>query len=143
MSSLCPNCGKPGPHFAPPSMGEEGFYVCDPGVTTASTPQAEPLTFEQLRELVRKADELQAQADAILRPLVPAEIGGMDTLLSGLRRGLREQQDAEKRQLVSKYAPRPANATELRAMIDGHERQRDGLQRAIDRLWELFRSRPK
>ena len=29
MNSLCPNCNKPGPHFAPPSMGEPGFYTCD------------------------------------------------------------------------------------------------------------------
>jgi hypothetical protein len=26
---LCMNgCGKPGPHFVPPSMGESGFYTC-------------------------------------------------------------------------------------------------------------------
>lgn len=24
----CPNCGKPGHHWAPPSLGEPGFYVC-------------------------------------------------------------------------------------------------------------------
>ena len=28
---LCMNgCGKPGPHFVPPSMGEPGFYSCTP-----------------------------------------------------------------------------------------------------------------
>lgn len=26
--SPCPNCGRPGPHFAPPSFGEPGFYTC-------------------------------------------------------------------------------------------------------------------
>jgi hypothetical protein len=26
---ICPNCGKPGPHFVPPSLGERGFYICD------------------------------------------------------------------------------------------------------------------
>lgn len=25
----CPNCGRPGPHFAPPSFGEAGFYTCE------------------------------------------------------------------------------------------------------------------
>ena len=29
MQPLCPNCGEPGAHFAPPSLGEEGFYLCD------------------------------------------------------------------------------------------------------------------
>jgi len=24
----CPNCGQPGRHFMPPSMGDRGFYVC-------------------------------------------------------------------------------------------------------------------
>jgi len=27
--SICPNCNKPGRHFAPPSLGEPGFYICD------------------------------------------------------------------------------------------------------------------
>lgn len=27
---ICPNCGKEGPHYVPPSLGEEGFFVCDP-----------------------------------------------------------------------------------------------------------------
>jgi hypothetical protein len=25
---ICRNCGKLGPHFAPPSLGEDGFYIC-------------------------------------------------------------------------------------------------------------------
>lgn len=24
----CPNCGKEEAHFAPPSLGEEGFFIC-------------------------------------------------------------------------------------------------------------------
>jgi len=27
---VCPNCGKEGPHYVPPSLGEEGFFICDP-----------------------------------------------------------------------------------------------------------------
>jgi len=27
---VCSQCGKPGAHFVPPSLGESGFYVCDP-----------------------------------------------------------------------------------------------------------------
>jgi hypothetical protein len=26
--SLCTACGKMGPHYAPPSLGESGFYIC-------------------------------------------------------------------------------------------------------------------
>lgn len=25
----CIQCGKPGPHFAPPSLGEPGFFICE------------------------------------------------------------------------------------------------------------------
>jgi hypothetical protein len=27
--AICGNCGKAGPHFAPPSLGEDGFYICE------------------------------------------------------------------------------------------------------------------
>lgn len=26
--TLCRECGKPGPHFVPPSFGEAGFFMC-------------------------------------------------------------------------------------------------------------------
>jgi hypothetical protein len=26
-STPCPNCGKPGPHFAPPAFGGAGFVI--------------------------------------------------------------------------------------------------------------------
>lgn len=26
----CPNCGKAGSHFVGPSMGDAGFFICDP-----------------------------------------------------------------------------------------------------------------
>ena len=25
----CPNCGEVGPHYAPPSFGEKGFFLCE------------------------------------------------------------------------------------------------------------------
>jgi hypothetical protein len=25
---LCPSCGKKGPHYVPPSVGDPGFYLC-------------------------------------------------------------------------------------------------------------------
>jgi len=28
-SMRCPQCGKFEPHFVPPSLGEEGFFICD------------------------------------------------------------------------------------------------------------------
>lgn len=27
----CKNCGEIGSHFVPPSLGEEGFYICGAG----------------------------------------------------------------------------------------------------------------
>jgi len=27
--NICPNCGKVGRHYVPPSLGEEGFFLCD------------------------------------------------------------------------------------------------------------------
>ena len=30
----CPRCGKPGPHFVPPSCGEPGFFICKPSFDT-------------------------------------------------------------------------------------------------------------
>ena len=29
LEPTCPNCGKPGNHFCPPSLGDLGFYACD------------------------------------------------------------------------------------------------------------------
>ena len=29
-SSICMNCGEEGSHFVPPSLGEEGFFMCKP-----------------------------------------------------------------------------------------------------------------
>lgn len=28
LLAKCRNCGEPGPHFVPPSLGEPGFYMC-------------------------------------------------------------------------------------------------------------------
>ena len=28
-SDRCPNCGEYGAHFAPPSCGEPGFFICE------------------------------------------------------------------------------------------------------------------
>lgn len=30
--SKCPRCGEDGPHYVPPSLGEDGFYLCDEAV---------------------------------------------------------------------------------------------------------------
>lgn len=34
LRHLCNHCGEPGPHFAPPSFGEPGFYICERRPTT-------------------------------------------------------------------------------------------------------------
>lgn len=31
---ICPNCGEIGPHFVPPSFGDEGFFICKPKTKT-------------------------------------------------------------------------------------------------------------
>jgi len=37
----CPNCGEPGPHFVPPSLGEPGFFLCDRPTETYLTEDRE------------------------------------------------------------------------------------------------------
>lgn len=32
--SPCINCGQPGPHYVPPSLGEPGFFACGVRTTT-------------------------------------------------------------------------------------------------------------
>lgn len=32
----CRNCGEPGPHFVPPSLGEPGFFACEKRVDTTA-----------------------------------------------------------------------------------------------------------
>lgn len=38
---ICRNCGQPGPHFVPPSLGERGFFICEPS-TLQTEPRLEP-----------------------------------------------------------------------------------------------------
>lgn len=38
----CRNCGQPGSHFAPPSFGQRGFFMCD-------TPEAREAGWEAER----------------------------------------------------------------------------------------------
>lgn len=26
---VCPNCNEPGPHYVPPSLKADGFFICD------------------------------------------------------------------------------------------------------------------
>jgi hypothetical protein len=28
QTNRCPECGKPGPHFVGPSLGQQGFFIC-------------------------------------------------------------------------------------------------------------------
>lgn len=34
--SKCSNCGKEGPHYVPPSLGDEGFFCCQPPIKSFS-----------------------------------------------------------------------------------------------------------
>lgn len=36
--SVCPNCGQPGAHFVSPSLGDEGFFICDKKCDDLSPP---------------------------------------------------------------------------------------------------------
>jgi hypothetical protein len=51
---ICNHCGRPGAHFAPPSLGEPGFWICQPPI--------EPLDAEYQRR--------QAFYRELLNPLV-------------------------------------------------------------------------
>ena len=33
----CLNCGKKGPHFIPPSLGDKGFFLCEKKNKTATS----------------------------------------------------------------------------------------------------------
>jgi hypothetical protein len=35
----CPKCGKPESHFVPPSMGEEGFFLCERETVKVEAPR--------------------------------------------------------------------------------------------------------
>jgi hypothetical protein len=30
LLAYCLNCGEKGPHYVPPSLGDRGFYLCQP-----------------------------------------------------------------------------------------------------------------
>ena len=34
--SKCPKCGEDGPHFIGPSLGEQGFFICEAGVSQSN-----------------------------------------------------------------------------------------------------------
>lgn len=135
--SLCPNCNKEGPHFVPPSLGERGFYICDASVNVIGSSTIDSLDFAKLQELVKEADRLQAQADAILKPLIPPTVSAMDTLISGLRRSLRENQQLE----LGKLTKGNYTGDQLHELMDKHTGERRVLQTGIDRLWKQFRTR--
>lgn len=46
--SKCIKCGKEGPHYVPPSLGEPGFFVCDPTEVSFNPPPPPPSPLEGL-----------------------------------------------------------------------------------------------
>lgn len=66
-SNLCPNCQTPGHHFVPPSMGEEGFYVCDEKQEMVEVPaKFLDKTSETIEGLVARISELEAESKRLL-----------------------------------------------------------------------------
>lgn len=66
--SKCPNCGEDGPHFAPPSMGEAGFYICERNAMTAEKMTlAEALDVAILVLAAKDRSEHKHEAAAVLR----------------------------------------------------------------------------
>lgn len=59
--ALCVNCGKPGRHFVPPSMGEEGFFSCDPTRVSGSA------TVERLVQSGERKRDLHSKSITALR----------------------------------------------------------------------------
>lgn len=52
--SACPKCGDPkGGHFAPPSLGEEGFYICQSADFYRDPPNDAAPTVETVDETIR------------------------------------------------------------------------------------------
>jgi len=49
----CPNCGKPGSHFVPPSLGDEGFFICETQKNKESK-----MHEDGVKELLKKQEEL-------------------------------------------------------------------------------------
>ena len=60
---ICPHCGKEGAHFAPPSMGEEGFYICDTAVVKSILQVQEITKVQEIPdEVLSKAEKDYASA---------------------------------------------------------------------------------
>ena len=91
--ATCPNCGKTGSHFAPPSFGEEGFYTC------SKPPMPEKADWE--RELVNLLDAYEAlDAD----PWIDLQ-GKQDALRAAVRRALDEREAATLCKLMTVTKP--------------------------------------
>ncbi len=93
--------------------------MSDKPATTTDAP-----TLEQVIKLADEANAFRRQGDAILQRIVPSTPHEMDMLLSGLRKALRTRHET-------------GGIDQTTAMWE-----RRDLQSMIDRLWELFRSRP-
>ena len=78
---LCPNgCGQPGPHFVPPSLGEKGFFHCEPLVKPKKQSVLEmesyPQSFPIRNDL--KADRMHREfviypSTLLTRPSLPVQ----------------------------------------------------------------------
>lgn len=59
-NGICPVCGKPGPHFAPPSLGEPGFFICQAKKATKAPSK------DEVQELQTRIAKLKSALDCIV-----------------------------------------------------------------------------
>lgn len=67
--SACPNCGKEGPHFVPPSCGDAGFYLCDERIKRDGVPSNDRIKIERLIDWKQRALSAEAKVEALEREL--------------------------------------------------------------------------
>ena len=86
----CPNCNKKGPHFVPPSCGEDGFFICE----QAKESLTNLLTSTSLEDFVEKENERRKMMNEEAKAKVTHEfyIAGVQfheakTVLSELEEG--------------------------------------------------------
>jgi hypothetical protein len=76
---LCMACGEPGPHFVPPSFGDEGFFMC-----------TQMLHHGKAVEATVYGNENFAPPRGVTLGSIPAELEETLVLVQGELRGLAE-----------------------------------------------------
>lgn len=134
----CPQCGMPGSHYVPPSMGESGFYLCQrtPSDLTPAPVAEKPLA-ERVAELERRAEV--ARHDCVALSTIAAlrrEVEGISRRFDGTERNLATRLSVVESNMNAAMGegrePTPTTAgrytTERRGDFHRVVRKSDGLQ---------------